>query len=215
MTIRVVVADDQEMVRIGVAMILEAADGIEVVGQCADGVEAVEAIRRPRPDVAVLDIRMPRLDGLSVTKAVAAQTNVVIVTTFGDDEYVDRALEFGAAGFLLKDSGPTLLVAAVRAAAAGDALISPQLTVPLLRRRPRPGRPSRPAPGGLDDLTEREREVGRLVAIGRTNAEIADDLHLSLGTVKSHLASVSTRLQARNRVEIAASAWQGGLMDRT
>lgn len=214
MTVRVVLADDQEMVRIGVAMILEAAGGIEVVAQCADGAEAVEAIRRLRPDVAVLDIRMPRLDGLSVTKAVAAQTNVVIVTTFGDDEYVDRALELGAVGFLLKDSGPTLLVAAVRAAAAGDALISPQLTVPLLRRRLRPGRHDRPAPGGLDDLTEREREVVRLVGVGRTNAEIAEELTVSLGTVKSHLASISTRLGARNRVEIAARAWQGGLMDQ-
>ncbi|MBK7721273.1 MAG: response regulator transcription factor [Austwickia sp.] len=212
-SIRVVLADDQELVRIGFSMILEAADGIEVVGQCADGASAVETIRRLRPDVAVLDIRMPLLDGLAVARAVSSATNVVIVTTFGDDEYVDQALDAGAVGFLLKDSGPALLVAAVRAAAAGDALISPQLTVPLLQRRAGRARSARPAPPGLTELTERELEVAALVAVGRTNAEIADNLGVSLGTVKSHLTSISTRLGARNRVEIAAKAWQAGLMD--
>ena len=214
MTIRVVLADDQEMVRIGFGMILSAADDIEVVGQCADGVEALETIRRLRPDVALLDIRMPRLDGLDVARQVidpqgaGHATRVVIVTTFGDDDYVDRALELGAAGFLLKDSGPALLVAAVRAAAEGDSLISPQLTVPLLQRRR--GRPlDRPRAPGLAQLTAREAEVTRLVARGLTNSEI----YVSLGTVKSHLSSISTRLSARNRVEIAARAWESGFMD--
>ncbi len=214
MTIRVVLADDQEMVRIGFGMILSAADDIEVVGQCADGVEALETIRRLRPDVALLDIRMPRLDGLEVARQVidpqgaGHATRVVIVTTFGDDDYVDRALELGAAGFLLKDSGPALLVAAVRAAAEGDSLISPQLTVPLLQRRR--GRPlDRPRAPGLAQLTAREAEVTRLVARGLTNSEI----YVSLGTVKSHLSSISTRLSARNRVEIAARAWESGFMD--
>ena len=214
MTIRVVLADDQEMVRIGFGMILSAADDIEVVGQCADGVEALETIRRLRPDVALLDIRMPRLDGLDVARQVidpqgaGHATRVVIVTTFGDDDYVDRALELGAAGFLLKDSGPALLVAAVRAAAEGDSLISPQLTVPLLQRRR--GRPlDRPRAPGLAQLTAREAEVTRLVARGLTNSEI----YVSLGTVKSHLSSISTRLSARNRVEIAARAWESGFTD--
>lgn len=218
MTIRVVLADDQEMVRIGFGMILSAADDIEVVGQCADGVEALETIRRLRPDVALLDIRMPRLDGLEVARQVidpqgaGHATRVVIVTTFGDDDYVDRALELGAAGFLLKDSGPALLVAAVRAAAEGDSLISPQLTVPLLQRRR--GRPlDRPRAPGLAQLTAREAEVTRLVARGLTNSEIAAELYVSLGTVKSHLSSISTRLSARNRVEIAARAWESGFMD--
>ena len=218
MTIRVVLADDQEMVRIGFGMILSAADDIEVVGQCADGVEALETIRRLRPDVALLDIRMPRLDGLEVARQVidpqgaGHATRVVIVTTFGDDDYVDRALELGAAGFLLKDSGPALLVAAVRAAAEGDSLISPQLTVPLLQRRR--GRPlDRPRAPGLAQLTAREAEVTRLVARGLTNSEIAAELYVSLGTVKSHLSSISTRLSARNRVEIAAQAWESGFMD--
>ena len=212
MTIRVVLADDQEMVRIGFGMILSAADDIEVVGQCADGVEALETIRRLRPDVALLDIRMPRLDGLDVARQVidpqgaGHATRVVIVTTFGDDDYVDRALELGAAGFLLKDSGPALLLAAVRAAAQGDSLISPQLTVGLLERR-RGRRPDRPRDPGLDELTAREAEVARLVARGLTNSEIAAELYVSLGTVKSHLSSISTRLSARNRVEIAARAW--------
>lgn len=208
--IRVVLADDQEMVRIGFAMILAAAGDIEVVAQCGDGVEAVEAIRRLRPDVALLDIRMPRLDGLEVTRAVVDTTQVVIVTTFGDDDYVDRALALGASGFLLKDAGPALLTAAVRAAATGDALISPEVTVALLERTRRPAASA--AVPGIDDLSTREREVALLVARGRTNKEIADELFISLGTVKTHLTNVSTRLGARNRVEIAARMWESGLV---
>ncbi|MET9492422.1 response regulator transcription factor [Nocardia sp. NPDC006630] len=210
MTIRVVLADDQEMVRMGFAMILDAAEDIEVVAQCADGVEAVEAIRKHRPDVALLDIRMPRLDGLAVTKAVSDSTRVVIVTTFDHDEYVDTALANGASGFLLKGSGPALLLAGVRAAASGDALISPELTVRLLERTRGAGRAT--ADTGVSQLTERETEVARLVARGRTNTEIADDLVISLGTVKSHLSSIQSRLNVRNRVEIAARIWESGLM---
>lgn len=207
MTVRVLLADDQQMVRMGFAMILAQAPDIEVVAQCADGVEAVTAIREHRPDVSLLDIRMPRLDGLSVLARVATLTKVVMVTTFDDETYVDRALEGGASGFLLKDSGPELLVAAVRAAAAGDALISPEVTVDLLRRR----RQSSARDPGLEALSEREREVAVLVARGLTNAEIAAELYLSLGTVKSHLASVQRRLEVRNRVEIAARVWRAGL----
>lgn len=210
--IRVVLADDQEMVRMGFELILTAAPDIEVVATCADGVEAVEAIRRERPDVALLDIRMPRLDGLEVARQVAATTRVVMVTTFGQDDYVDTALEVGAVGVLLKDSGPDLLLTAVRAAADGDALISPQLTVPLLQRRAATSGRQTAHVRGVDDLSERELEVARLVAQGLTNAEIGTELHLALGTVKSHLSNIQTRLGARNRVEIAASIWRAGLM---
>ena len=209
--IRVVLADDQEMVRMGFAMILERAGDIEVVAQCRYGVEAVEAIRRECPDVALLDIRMPRLDGLEALRLVSGLTRVVIVTTFDHDEYVDRALADGASGFLLKDSGPDLLVSGVRAAAEGDALISPELTVALLERTRSAGS-SRPDVPGVAELTERELDVARLVARGRTNAEIAGELFISLGTVKSHLGSIQSRLGARNRVEIAARLWESGLL---
>lgn len=205
MSIRVVLADDQEMVRTGFAMILGSCADIEVVGQCGDGVAALDLIDRLSPDVALLDIRMPRLDGIAVTRRVSGQTSVVIVTTFGDDEYVDQALAAGACGFLLKDSGPGLLVAGVRAAATGDALISPELTIPLLRRTR-----GRTPVATLEGLSPREIEVARLVARGRTNSEIAEELFLSLATVKTHLTNITTRLGLRNRVEVAARVWESG-----
>ena len=216
MTIRVLVADDQELVRAGFAMILSTQDDIEVVAQCADGVAALDAARRLRPDVALLDIRMPRLDGLEVTRRLAAApdipTRVVVVTTFHLDEYVHAALAGGAVGFLLKDAGPALLVEAVRAATADESLISPAVTTRLLRtmRAVTAGRPRTP-PAAQDVLTPRELDVVRLVARGHTNAEIAGRLFVSLGTVKAHLAAVHGRLGTRNRVEIAAWAWQNGV----
>ncbi|WP_067547801.1 response regulator [Nocardia crassostreae] len=213
--IRVLVADDQEMVRMGFAMILDAAPDIDVVAQAADGVQAIEAVRAANPDVALLDIRMPRVDGLEVCKRISLTTRVVMVTTLNDDDYVDTALANGATGFLLKDSGPDLLFAAVRAAVAGDALLSPELTTALLRRtRARTERPVPPEfANALATLSPRELDVARLVAEGATNAEIGERLFLSLGTVKTHIASIQRRLTARNRVEIAARAWQSGLMD--
>jgi len=212
-TITVLVADDQELVRAGFASILSAQADIEVVAQCADGAEAVEAARRLRPDVVVVDIRMPRLDGLEVTRALAGPgtpdpMRIVVVTTFSHDDYVDTALDNGALGFLLKDAGPTLLVEAVRAAARGDALISPALTVELLRRRQ--SRTFTPLSSEGVPLSERELDVVRLVARGRTNTEISAELFLSLGTVKSHLAKVQSKLDITNRVQIAAWAWEHG-----
>ncbi|GJF33781.1 DNA-binding response regulator [Kitasatospora sp. NE20-6] len=217
MAISVVIADDQEMVRAGFRMILDSQDDIEVLADVADGVAALEAAERLWPDVLLLDIRMPGVDGLEVTRRLNAPgrahtPRIVIVTTFDLDAYVAAALRDGAGGFLLKDASAAMLVEAVRAAAAGDALISPAITVRLLRelrpaaRRAGPREPSEP-------LTGRERDVVRRLAHGRTNAEIAADLFVSLSTVKSHLANVQAKLRARNRVEIAAWAWASGLPD--
>ncbi|MFE6685415.1 response regulator [Streptomyces sp. NPDC057743] len=216
MPISVVIADDQEMVRTGFRMILESQPDIEVLADVTDGDAALEAAERLRPDVLLLDIRMPGPDGLEVTRRLAERAaeqpelhgrpKVVIVTTFDLDEYVHAALHNGACGFLLKDASPALLVEGVRAAAAGDALVSPAITLRLLRSRtPAAGR--QPA----EPLTDREEQVVRALATGRTNAEIADALHVSLSTVKTHLANVQAKLAARNRVEIAAWAWETGL----
>lgn len=217
--IRVLIADDQDMVRTGFRFFLDAQPDITVVAEAADGEEAVALARRVRPDVCLLDIRMPKLDGLEATRLlagpeVADPMRVVVVTTFDLDEYVYGALRGGACGFLLKDSGPTLLAEAVRAAAAGDSLVSPSVTVRLLKHltetdTPSPAVPARPSPV-TEPLTDRELDVVRLVAQGRTNAEIAAELYVSLSTVKTHLSSVQLKLAARNRVEIAAWAWQNG-----
>ncbi|MGJ6960336.1 response regulator [Streptosporangium sp. G11] len=213
MTIRVLIADDQELVRTGFQMILDAQEDMEVLATAANGAEAVELARRLRPDVCLLDIRMPKLDGLEATRILAGPgvqdpMKVVIVTTFDLDEYVYGALRAGATGFLLKDSGPTLLIEAIRAAAVGDALVSPSVTVRLLEHlsHPRTGAVRPPS----EPLTERELDVVRLVARGRTNQEIAAELFVSLSTVKTHLGSIQTKLGARNRVETAAWAWESG-----
>jgi DNA-binding NarL/FixJ family response regulator len=213
MTIRVLVADDQAMIRGGLRLILDDQPDIAVVAEAADGAEAVALARRLRPDVCLVDIRMPRLDGLEVTRAlagpgVADPLRVVIVTTFDLDDYVYGALRAGAVGFVLKDAGPVLLTEAVRAASAGDALISPSITLRLLSRLAPPAPPAPPA----SPLSDRETEVIRSIARGRTNQEIAAELFISLSTVKSHLASVQLKLGVRNRVEIAAWAWESGLV---
>lgn len=207
--IRVVIADDQAMVRSGFAMILGAQPDMQLVGEASDGVEAVELVRRLRPDVALLDIRMPRMDGLEALRLLAhGSTKVVIVTTFDLDEYVYTALRNGACGFLLKDSGPALLVEAVRAAVSGDAMISPSITVRLLQHLS----PPRAAPVEETGLSPRELDVVRLVARGATNAEIAAHLSISVGTVKTHLGSIQAKLDARNRVAIAAWAWENRIV---
>jgi DNA-binding NarL/FixJ family response regulator len=213
-TVRVLVADDQDIVRAGLTMILDAQPGVEVVGQAADGREAVALARELRPDVCLFDIRMPAMDGIEATRQLAGPDvdnplAVVVITTFDLDEYVHGALKAGARGFLLKDAGPELLTQAVRAAADGDALIAPSVTARLLaafadtHAGPPPAQP-------IEPLTSREEELLVPVAQGWTNSEIADDLHLSLSTVKTHLASLMRKLGARNRVEIAMWAYETG-----
>jgi DNA-binding NarL/FixJ family response regulator len=213
-TIRVLVADDQDIVRAGLRMILDAQPGIDVIGEAADGREAVALARRLRPDVCLLDIRMPELDGIEATRQLAGPDvddplAIVVITTFDLDEYVYGALKAGARGFLLKDAGPDLLAQAVHAAAHGDALIDPSVTPRLLAAfaRTRQGEPPQPP---LEPLTGREEEVLASVARGWTNHEIADDLYISISTVKTHLASLMRKLNARNRVEIAMWAYETG-----
>jgi DNA-binding NarL/FixJ family response regulator len=218
MTIRVLLADDQAMVRGGLRMILEDQPDITVVAEAADGVDTVVLARELRPDVCLVDIRMPGLDGIGVTRAlagpdVANPLRVVVVTTFDLDEYVYGALRGGAVGFILKDAGPALLVEAVRAASVGDALVSPSVTMRLLRHITAVATPdaSRPA----TPLSERETEVVRAIARGCTNRDIAAELFISLSTVKSHLSAIQAKLGVRNRVGIAAWAWENRIADRT
>ncbi|MGA5270283.1 response regulator [Streptomyces lydicamycinicus] len=213
---RILLADDQDDVRSGFRLVLDSQPDMTVIGEAADGATALELARHLRPDVVLADIRMPRLDGLELTRLLAGPesprpTKVVVVTTFDLDDYVHTALHHGACGFLLKRSGPNLLIEGVRAAMAGDALISPQITVRLLRRLS-PPTPSHPHPGpGPEALTDRERDIARLVARGLTNQEIATELVISAGTAKTHLANIQAKLKLRNRVEIAAWSWRTGL----
>ena len=214
MTIRVVVADDQDIVRAGLTMILNAQPDIEVVGAAADGRAAIELARRVRPDVCLFDIRMPGLDGLAATRALAGPDvpdpmAIVVITTFDLDEYVYAALRAGACGFLLKTAGPDLLSQAVRAAADGEALIAPTVTRRLLGAFAGSG-PAPPPRQPTGPLTDREEEVLTAVARGRTNSEIAAELHIALSTVKTHIASLLLKIGVRNRVEIAMWAYETG-----
>ncbi|MFI6276307.1 response regulator [Streptomyces sp. NPDC050988] len=220
--IRILVADDQRDIRIGFRMILDAQPDMRTVGEAADGAAAIDCARRLRPDVVLADIRMPGPDGLEVTRVLAGPdaaqpTKVIVVTTFDLDEYVYKALANGACGFLLKRSGPALLTEAVRAAMAGDVLISPSVTVRLLRHlAPRSSdhhlSPTEPL---TEPLTDREAEVARLVAQGRTNAEIGTALFITAGTAKTHVANIQRKLDVRNRVGIAAWTWRNSQTDRT
>ena len=211
---RILVADDQRVVRLGLRLILEKL-GFEVVGEAVTGRQAIELATSLRPDVCLLDIRMPELDGLAACRRIAgAAANepvpVVVLTTFDHDEYLDEAIDAGASGFLLKDAGPTLIAEAIHAALRGDALIDPSMVVRMLRRRQ--GAPSDVSADEIAKLSARELDVVSAVARGRTNDEIKNSLFISLSTVKSHLTSVQHKLGLRNRVEIAAWAWRHGVV---
>ena len=213
MTIRVLVADDQELIRTGLTMILDAQPDIEVVGQAADGHQAVSLARTLRPDVCLFDVRMPKMDGIQATEAlagvgVADPIPIVIITTFDLDEYVYGALRAGARGFLLKDAGPELLVQAIHAA-DGDALVAPSVTARLLSTFAASELAASPVQPTVP-LTSREEEVLVEVARGRTNVEISEELFISLSTAKTHVASLMMKLSARNRVEVAIWAFATG-----
>jgi DNA-binding NarL/FixJ family response regulator len=211
---RVLIADDQSLVRAGFRMILEAEDDLEVVGEAEDGLEAVELVRELAPDVVLMDIRMPGLDGLEATRRILADgaaTHVLMLTTFDADEYVYEALKAGAGGFLLKSAPPARLVEAVRLVSTGEALLAPQITRRLIEeyvRRP-PGGP--PPPQEVESLTEREREVFGLIARGLSNAEIAKELFVSEATVKTHVNRVLQKLSLRDRVQAVVLAYETGL----
>ena len=213
MSIRVLVADDQPIVRSGLTMLLDAQPDIEVIGAAADGREAVRLARQLRPDVGLFDIRMPVLDGIEATRQLAGPDvedplPIIVITTFDLDEYVHGALKAGARGFLLKDAGPDLLTRAIHAAAEGDALIAPSVTVRLLATFATSRAEAARQP--LEPLTAREEEVLVTVARGRTNDEIASELFITTSTVKAHLASLMRKLGARNRVEVAMWAHETG-----
>jgi DNA-binding NarL/FixJ family response regulator len=213
-TIRVLVTDDQSMVRAGFRMLLSDQEDIEVVAEASNGLEAVEKAARFGPDVVLMDIRMPELDGLEATRRILAAdgtTRILVLTTFDLDEYVYEALRAGASGFVLKDDPPEQLLAAIRTVAAGDALLSPTVTKRVIEQFTRIPRPT--PPKELDELSARERDVLRLVARGLSNAEIGEELYISETTVKTHVTHVLQKLGLRDRVQIVVLAHQSGLME--
>jgi len=214
-TLRIVIADDQALVRTGFRMILDDEDDMEVVADVGDGEAAVAAVRRTRPDIVLMDIRMPVMDGLEATRRVlegGADCRVIILTTFDIDEYVYAALRAGASGFLLKDVSHEQLVGSVRMVAAGDALLAPSITRRLIERFVAPaGAPAAPAPA-LSSLTDREREVLTLISRGMSNAEIAASLHLGETTVKTHVTRILSKLGVRDRVQAVVLAYESGLV---
>jgi DNA-binding NarL/FixJ family response regulator len=216
-TVRVVVADDQALVRAGFRMLIDVEPDIEVVGEASDGVEAVDVVRRSRPDVVLMDVRMPMADGIAATRRICADpatagVRVVILTTFDLDEYVFSAVRAGASGFLLKDTPPAELLAAIRVVAGGDALLAPSVTRALIAEFARQPSPDAGPPPQLDLLTDREREVLVLVAQGLSNAEIAEALVVGQATAKTHVSRLLLKLAARDRAQLVMLAYESGLV---
>ena len=214
MTIQVILADDQPLIRAGLRRMIDQAPGIDVVGEAGTGAEAVQLARDTGPDVVLMDIRMPGMDGIEATRLITigeTQARVLVLTTFDDDDYVYGALRAGASGFLVKDMALEDILAAVRIVAAGDAMIAPGVTRRLIGQftsEPRPGR----RPQALTGITDREREVLRLVGLGMSNAEIAATLYISAGTAKTHVARLLAKLGARDRVQLVITAYEAGLV---
>ena len=214
MTIRVILADDQPLVRAGLRMLIDQAPGIDVAGEAATGAQAVQLTRDTGPDVVLMDIRMPGMDGIEATQLITAgdtRARVLVLTTFDDDDYVYGALRAGASGFLVKDMALEDILTAIRVVAAGDAIIAPGVTRRLIGQfasQPRSGR----KPLELTGITDREREVLRLVGLGMSNAEIAAALYITTGTAKTHVARLLTKLDARDRVQLVITAYQAGLV---
>ena len=215
MTIRVILADDQPLVRAGLRMLITQTSGMDVAGEAGTGAEAVQLTRDTDPDVVVMDIRMPGMDGIEATQLITAggsRTRVLMLTTFDDDDYVYGALRAGASGFLVKDMALDDILTAIRVVAAGDAMIAPSVTRRLIGQftsQPRSGR----TPLSLTGITDREREVLRLVGRGMSNAEIAASLYITVGTAKTHVARLLAKLGARDRVQLVITAYQAGLLD--
>ena len=219
--IRVVIVDDDPLVRAGLGLMLGGAPQLEIVGEAGDGAEGLELIDRVRPDVVLMDIRMPRMDGLVATQRLSERPDppkVIVLTTFDADEYVVRALAHGATGFLLKDTSPPSIIEAIEKVAAGEPMLSPSVTAQLIRRvvdaaapGADPGRSSA-ATARLGDLSEREREVAVAVGQGKSNAEIAGELYMSLATVKAHVSHILAKLELANRVQIAICVHDAGLV---
>ncbi|HEY3870586.1 MAG TPA: response regulator transcription factor [Actinocrinis sp.] len=218
MTIRLVLADDQPLVRAGLRRLIEQTPDIDVAGEAATGAEAVQLTRDTDPDVVVMDIRMPGMDGIEATQLITAgdtRARVLVLTTFDEDDYVYGALRAGASGFLVKDMALEDILAAIRVVAAGDAMIAPGVTRRLIEQfasQPRAGRTPTPTPQKLAAITDREREVLRLVGLGRSNTEIAAALYITTGTAKTHVARLLAKLGARDRIQLVITAYETGLV---
>ncbi|MGR6918672.1 response regulator [[Actinomadura] parvosata] len=208
--IRVLIADDQALLRGSFRLLIDSEDDLTVVGEAADGQEAVALARAKSPDVVLMDVRMPRLDGIGATQQLAGDTRILILTTFDLDEYVYAALRAGASGFLLKDAPPDDLLKAIRVVASGETLLAPSVTTRLIAEFVR--RPAQQVFHGLDTLTDREREVLTLIAHGLSNAELSDQLQVSPGTVKTHISRLLTKLQARDRAQLVIAAYEARLV---